>query len=97
MTQFEAHENRHMHALAGIRHEFEAIERSAMFVANGSASHGFSNQTGSTIRGIRHELRMDAGPAQLFSGRRSEAPGFGASDESAEDWSQADSQSPWSY
>jgi hypothetical protein len=23
---------------------------------------------------------LDAGPAQLFSGRRSEAPGFGASD-----------------
>ena len=40
-------------------------------------------------------LVLDAGPAQLFSGRRSEAPGFGASDESAEDWSQADSQSPW--
>jgi len=40
-------------------------------------------------------LVLDAGPAQLLSGRRSEAPGFGASDESAEDWSQADSQSPW--
>ena len=40
-------------------------------------------------------LVLDAGPAQRLSGRRSEAPGFGASDESAEDWSQADSQSSW--
>jgi hypothetical protein len=40
-------------------------------------------------------IMLDAGPAQLLSGRRSEAPGFGASDESREDWSQRDSQSPW--
>lgn len=42
-------------------------------------------------------LRLDAGPAQFLSGRRSEAPGFGASDESREDQSQRDSQSPWGF
>ena len=51
---------------------------------------GFDN-----TRPFMRGLVLDAGPAQLLSGRRSEAPGFGASDESAEDWSQADSQSPW--
>ena len=46
------------------------------------------------MRSFNADLMLDAGPA-CSSGRRSEAPGFGASDESAEDWSQADSQSPW--
>ena len=34
---------------------------------------------------FKRGLMLDAGPAQLLSARRSEAPGFGAEDESADD------------